>query len=122
VFGPRLWLPFGPGSEFELQVDAPFVIPLEDGAEAFGEVNLALAWTSDIALTFLVEGIFEYSLEGGETNSWVAPGLQFQFIRGWMVGASVIFPINGHEAEEEDYGIAFGLLKEWHLPWGGHGM
>jgi hypothetical protein len=115
--GPRLWLPFGPGHEFELQVDAPLFAPFEEEEEAFGELNVALAWTSDIALTLLVEGIFEFSLEGSRPNSWVAPGVQYQFLRGWMAGASITFPINGEFAEEEDYRLVFGLLKEFELPW-----
>ena len=113
----KLWLPFGPGNEFELQVDAPVAAPFEKETEVFGELNIALAWTSDIALTLLVEGIFEFEFEGSGTNLWVAPGLQFQFLRGWMAGASVTFPINGEFADEEDYRIAFGLLKEFELPW-----
>jgi len=116
--GPRLWLPFGRDERFEFQLATPFDIPFESDADVGGEIDAALAWTSPHGLTLLVEGITDFSFDGGDPNWYVAPGLQWQLTRGYMVGASIRLPLGGPEADEQDYTLAFGLLKEWEMPWG----
>jgi hypothetical protein len=113
---PRLWLPFGPQDRVEFQVHAPVTIPLESGESTTGEVNVALAWTTVIAVTVLVEGITEFSFDDGDPSYWVAPGFQWQLPGGFMVGASLRLPLDGPETEGEDYVLAIGVLREWELP------
>jgi hypothetical protein len=115
---PRLWLPFGPDERFEFQLAAPIEISFKSDEDVGGEIDAALAWTFPHGLTLLVEGITDFSFDGGDPNWYVAPGLQWQLTKGYMVGASIRLPLDGPEADEQDFTLAFGLLKEWEMPWG----
>jgi Putative MetA-pathway of phenol degradation len=111
------WLPFGPARRWSLQAAGHLDVPLA-GDEAVGaEVSAALSWTSPLGITPLIEGITEFPVEGGgRANWWVAPGIRWEFAPSWEVGGSLRVGLSGPEVDEEDYQVAFGLIRHFALP------
>lgn len=111
-----VWVPFGPERRFLWQTASHVEIPFESGEEKHAEIATAFSWTSPLGVTPMLEGITEFSLDGGDPSWWIAPGFRWEFAPAWEVGASAKLPVTGPEADEQNVHFAFGLIRHFPMP------